>query len=104
MSTVAKVALKKDIPPGKCLGVTIGHNKQIAVFNIGGKYYAIDDACTHASGPLSEGECNANIVTCPWHGATFDITTGKATGAPAFEDLRTYEVKVEGEEIKVVIP
>ncbi len=103
MSSATKVATKSDLPVGKCISVTIGH-KQVAVFNIEGKYYAIDDACSHASGPLSDGECQGTIVTCPWHGATFDLTSGKALSAPAFDDLKTYPVQVDGENIQVVMP
>ena len=103
MPKTTRVASKKDLPVGKTLSVTIGH-KQVAVFNIAGKYYALDDACTHASGPLSDGTCEGTVVTCPWHGATFDIVTGKALSAPAFDNLNSYQVLVEGEDLKVVMP
>ena len=99
LTTVAKTA---ELQPGQVLGRTI-NNKQIAIFYVDGKIYAIDDTCTHAGGSLSEGEVNGTTVTCPWHGATFDITTGAATGAPASEGVKGYKVVVEGDEVKVEI-
>lgn len=100
MGSLTKVASKKDLPPGKAVAVTIGQ-KTIAVFNSGGEFFAIDDTCTHAGGPLSEGELNGKVVTCPWHGAIFDITTGAPLDSTAPEALNSYKVVVEGEDIKV---
>ena len=100
MFNLIKVASKKDLPPGKALAVTVGE-KTIAVFNSGGKFFAIDDACAHAGGPLSEGEVNGEVVTCPWHGATVDITTGACLNDIAPESVQSYKVVVEGEDIKI---
>ena len=102
MGQLTKVASKKDLPPGKGMAVSAG-NKQIALFNIDGKFFAIDDACTHAGGNLSEGEVNGTIVTCPWHGATYEITSGAVLSEPAFESVNAYKVHVEGDDIKVEI-
>jgi nitrite reductase/ring-hydroxylating ferredoxin subunit len=57
--------------------------KRIAIFNIDGTYHAIDDTCTHRGGPLSEGIVVGTEVTCPWHGAVFDVTTGSVLGPRA---------------------
>lgn len=104
MGILAKVASKKDLPPGKAMSVTVGR-KTIAVFNSGGEFFAIDNTCTHAGGPISEGEVNGKVVTCPWHGATFDITTGASLDdSLTSEPLNSYEVIVEGEDIKIEIP
>ncbi len=100
MGTLVKVAEKKDLPAGSAKAVEI-NGKQIALFNIEGKYYAIDDTCTHVGGSLSEGSVDGNEVTCPLHGATFDITNGKVTGKPAEDDVKGYNVIVEGEDIKI---
>ena len=100
MTTLTKVATTKDLLPGRGMCVTIA-NKQIAIFNVGGKYYAMDDECTHAGGTLSEGEIMGTTVTCPWHGAQFDVTTGAVLQAPAFENVKTYPVQVEGDDIKI---
>ena len=102
MGEWTKVASKKDLPVGKFVGVSVG-NKRIAIFNVDGKYYAIDDECTHAGGTLSEGEVNGTVVTCPWHGATFEVTSGAVLSEPAFESVNAYPVHVEGDEIKVEI-
>ena len=103
MSELIKVANKKDLGSGRAIAVTV-KDKTIAVFNIDGQFYAIDDACSHAGGPLSEGEVNGTIVTCPWHGATFDVTTGEPLNGIASDSLGRYPVVVEGEDIKIQIP
>jgi len=100
MGTLVKVAEKKDLPVGSAKAVEV-NGKVIALFNIEGNYYAIDDACTHAGGSLAQGVIDGNEVTCPLHGATFDIKNGKVTGEPAEEDVKGYNVLVEGEDIKV---
>jgi len=100
MGTLTKVAEKKDIPAGSAKAVEV-NGKQIAIFNINEKYYAIDDACTHVGGSLAEGSVEGNEVTCPLHGATFDITNGKVTGDPAEDDVKGYKVIVEGEDISI---
>ena len=94
------VAKSSEVSIGKAIAVDVA-GKRIALFNINGKFFAIDDECTHASGPLSEGEIDGNTVTCPWHGATFDVSSGLATGAPAFEGVKSYKITVEGENISI---
>jgi len=100
MGTLVKVAEKKDLPVGSARAVDV-NGKQVAIFNVGGQYYAIDDTCTHAGGTLSEGEVEGTVVTCPWHGATFDITNGKVLSDPAPEGVKSYKVHLEGEDIKI---
>ncbi len=103
MASLVKVAEKKDLLPGKAMAVTVG-NKMIAVFNVGGEFYAIDNECSHASGPLCDGELEKKVVTCPWHGAQFDLTTGEALSAPAFDKLNTYKIHLSSDEISVEVP
>ena len=103
MSNLTKVTAKKDLPPGKAIAVAVGQ-KTIAVFNAGGEFFAIDDTCTHAGGPLCEGEVDGKVVTCPWHGAEFDLTTGMCVNDVAPEPLHCYQVVVEGEDIKIELP
>ena len=74
----------------------------IAVFNVDGKYYAIQDVCTHDGGILTGGEVQGKVITCPRHGAQFDITTGAVLRMPAVEPVPTYETRVEGDEIQVL--
>ena len=102
MGSVKTVAKTKDLPVGKALAVDID-GKKIALFNVNGHYYAIDDECTHAGGTLSDGEVDGTVVTCPWHGATFDIKSGKALSEPAEADASSYKVVVEGEDIKLEV-
>ena len=76
---------------------------RIAVFNVDGAFYAMNDSCTHANGPLSERDVDGTVVTCPWHGATFDIKTGAAVGPPALDGVGSYEVKIDGEDALVKV-
>ena len=101
MAKLTKVAQKNDLPPGKAIAVDI-EGKRIAVFNISGTYYAIDDECTHDLASLAEGGINDDCtVECPWHGAQFDLKTGKAMTLPAVEAVRTYKVRIQGDQIEV---
>lgn len=102
MSQFVKVATTADLPPGTSLCVTVDGHK-IALFNLDGEYFAIDDTCSHADASLSEGEIEGNCVICPRHGARFDIRTGQALSLPAWAPVDTYEVRVEGEEILVSV-
>ncbi len=103
MGELIKVAETKEVPPGTGKAVEAGGLK-IALFNSGGTYYAIDDTCTHRGGPLSEGTVEGTVVTCPWHGASFDITTGSVLGPPAADGVAHYNVQVDGNDIKVELP
>ena len=100
MGEFIKVAMVGDMARGEARRVEAG-GKRIALFNIDGTFYAIDDTCTHRGGPLSEGMVLGAEVTCPWHGAVFNVTSGAALGAPAPRDVARYAVRVEGEDIKV---
>lgn len=81
-----------DVPPGSALLVG-----KVAVFNVGGKLCATQNACTHRQGPLSKGALEGSKVTCPWHGSQFDVSTGAVLRGPAMEPLKTYKVVVEGD-------
>lgn len=102
MPDFIKVATIDEIPPGHAKLVEV-NGTDIAVFNIDGAFHAIDNSCTHVGGPLCEGEVQGAEVTCPWHGATFDITTGRVLGPPAFEAVNHYEVRVEGSDIEIEV-
>jgi nitrite reductase (NADH) small subunit/3-phenylpropionate/trans-cinnamate dioxygenase ferredoxin subunit len=103
MGTFHKVNEVKGLAPGSGKAVEVG-GQRIAVFNIGGTFYAIGDTCTHRRGPLSEGTLEGTTVTCPWHGAKFDVTTGKNLSPPAPGEVPSYKVRVEGDDIQVEIP
>src|SRR3989304_4809280 len=95
-----KIANLKELSPGERKTVVIKEHK-IALFNIDGKIYAIDNMCPHMGGPLGEGDVNEKIITCPLHGWQFDVESGESLVFP--KRIRTYEVKVEGNEIFVEI-
>ncbi len=100
MSEFTRVASTQDLPPGQSMCVAF-EGEQVALFNVDGTIYAISDSCTHVGGQLSEGEVEGTIVTCPLHGATFDLTTGSSESPPADEPVTSYQVQVEGDEIQV---
>lgn len=102
MAGFIKIAKSDEIQPGQGKMVAVD-GKKMALFNIDGAFYAIDDTCTHRGGPLSEGDLNGNQVTCPWHGAVFDVTTGGALRPPAPSGVSRYTVRVEGGDIEVEI-
>ena len=102
MAGFVKVAKTDDLAPGQGKVVEAG-DKTIALFNVGGKYYAINDTCTHQGGPLSEGDLNGKQVTCPWHGAVFDVTTGNVLGPPAAVGVSRYNVRVSGNDIEIEV-
>lgn len=94
------VAKTSEIPTGKMKKVT-ADGKEIVVMNIDGNYYAMDDTCTHMGASFGEqGTLDGNIVTCGWHGAKFDGTTGKLHQFPAkINDLATYKVSIESDSV-----
>lgn len=94
------VARLSDMPPGTCRHVDAG-GRPVAVFNVDGTIYAIGGECTHRGGRLGEGELDGRVVTCPLHGAQFDVTTGQVVGPPAGRSVPAYRVVVQGEDIKV---
>lgn len=103
MGEFVKVAETKDIASGAGILVEVD-GERIALFNVNGTFYAIGDTCTHAGGPLSEGDLDGDVVTCPWHGAQFDVKTGEVLGPPADEPVTNYRVKVEGPDILIQRP
>ena len=100
MGKFVKVASVSNVRPGQATCAEVeGH--AIGIFNVDGTYYAVDNICTHAGGPLSEGFIEGGQVECPWHGARFDVKSGKALSAPAIEEVKTYPVRVNGPDIEV---
>lgn len=101
MGNFVKVAHTSEIltGQGKCVEV---EGKRIAIFNVDGSYYAIDDVCPHQGGPLGEGELDGTVVTCPWHGWEFDVTTGVNRDDSEVQQQQ-FAVKVEGDDILVEV-
>jgi nitrite reductase/ring-hydroxylating ferredoxin subunit len=98
-----KVATTQEVPPGRAKQVAVG-GCQVALFNINGTYYAIDNTCPHRGGPLAEGDLAEAEVTCPWHGARFDVRTGSHLSPPAARGVTAFPVQVVGDEIQVDVP
>ena len=104
MSDFIKVATTDEIAPNESKLVEID-DVRVAIFNLDGTFYAIEDVCTHDGGPLVEGEIvNGCQVQCPRHGARFDIRTGEAVSFPAFSPTTAYEVRVEGSDVLIESP
>ena len=82
MPEYVRVASKKEIPSGQGRVFAVG-DRQVAVFNVGGKLHAIDNRCEHQQGPLADGDLDGRVVTCPWHGWTYDVTSGQSPDDPA---------------------
>lgn len=100
---LVRVASVADIASGTGRMVQAGE-ATIALFNVGGTFYAIDNRCTHVGGPLSQGRLSENVVTCPWHGSRFDVTTGQVVGPPARRPVQAYPARVQGDGVFVEIP
>lgn len=99
MGEFKTVANKSEIPPGQGKIFEIDGNP-IAIWNLSGNFYAFQSVCPHRGGPVGEGEMEGNVITCPWHGWSFDVTTGVSPINPSAK-LTCYEVQVEGEQIKI---
>jgi 3-phenylpropionate/trans-cinnamate dioxygenase ferredoxin subunit len=94
----------EELPPGEMKIVRDGQ-LVIGVYNVDGELYAIEDRCSHDDGPLCEGDFEPAeaVVICPRHGSRFDIRTGQALTLPAYLPVDTFEVKVEGGIVRVVV-
>lgn len=100
MAEFVTVAKTNEIETGQARLVEV-KGKPIALFNVDGKFFAVDNTCTHRGGPLAEGEISGHEVTCPWHGATFDVRTGEVVGPPAQRAVGCHGVRVSGTDIEV---
>ena len=94
-----KVANANDLKSGEGKVVT-ANGKTLALFNVNGKFHAIENACLHRGGPLGEGSLEGNIVTCPWHGFQYDVTSGQCLTNPSLKE-KSYPVEVNGEDVYV---
>jgi len=94
------VATLEHLPPGAMKAVSVA-TRRIALFNVDGKIYALEDRCTHDGAPLSEGMLEGSTIICPWHNAEFDVTCGKVLCPPAAEDAKTFPVFVNGNQIEI---
>ncbi len=100
MSAWVKAALIEDLPPGSRSVVDVD-GVAVAVFNLDGEYFAIEDTCTHDGGELASGEVDGEEIVCPRHGARFNIKTGAVTAPPAYSAVATFPVRVQAGWVEV---
>jgi len=94
-----RAAKASDVPAGTIRQVQVA-GKSIALANVQGKFYAINDVCVHRGGPLGQGELTDKVVTCPWHGWQYDVTTGKVVQNPNM-GVACYPAELRGDEVFV---
>lgn len=102
MPRFVEVAKKSEIPETGVISVEV-EGKRLALMNLKGEIYAIDDDCPHEGGPLSEGQIIGEEIECPWHTSHFNIKTGRVTMDPATKDVATYSVRLVGDAVEVEI-
>ncbi|MDB5384518.1 MAG: carAc [Planctomycetaceae bacterium] len=100
MSAFQKVAAVSEIPPGGRISAIVD-DRAILVVRVQDQFFAIEDVCSHDGQPLTDGPLIGCEITCPRHGARFDVTTGKPMCMPATSPIPRFEVKVENDEIFV---
>jgi nitrite reductase/ring-hydroxylating ferredoxin subunit len=102
MATWHRIANRNDVPNGGG-GEFVAGGRVVALYHVGGEFFALDGVCPHAGGPLGEGTLNGAVVTCPWHGWQFDVTTGQHC---LNANLRhtAFAVKIDGDDVLVEIP
>jgi 3-phenylpropionate/trans-cinnamate dioxygenase ferredoxin component len=99
VASFVKVASRTEIPEGTGKLVDAG-GREIALFNAGGKFFAIGNKCKHRGGPLAEGELDGTTIVCPWHAWEYDITTGNNLDDPKVT-VGCFAVKIEGDDVLV---
>ncbi len=97
------VSAASDIDDEDLIQVKVGE-KLIAIYNLGGKFFATSDICTHEYACLSDGFVIDGVIECPLHQGCFDIASGKAQGAPVTVDLETYPTKLEDGQVYIQLP
>ena len=101
MAEFVKVANLSELEPGSCKTIEAG-GKLIALFNVAGTVYALDNTCLHRGGPLGEGILEGEVITCPWHLWEYNVCTGEKVGSPEFK-VASYPVQIEANDIKVAL-
>ncbi|MEM7250764.1 MAG: non-heme iron oxygenase ferredoxin subunit [Pseudomonadota bacterium] len=98
-SEIVKLCDVNAVPDGEIIAVCVGGQTAVAVINLAGTFYAISNACTHGDGELSDGFVDDDVVVCPVHAGEFHVPTGKAMDLPVTEDVQTFAVWIEGENV-----
>jgi len=102
MANYVKVASVSQVAPGSGIVASV-NDKEVAVFNVDGTFYAIDNVCKHRGGPLGEGELDGDTVTCPWHGWQYNVKTGVCLTKDGIT-MDRYDVRVVNEDIEIAVP
>ena len=102
MAEFVKVATTDELQSGEVKAVRVG-DARVCLANVDGNYFAVDDTCPHVGGSLGEGFLHEGRVTCPWHGWSFDVTSGACATVPGAK-VSCFPVRVEGEDILVEAP
>lgn len=104
MAEFKTVAKASEVAPGAMKVVTLD-GEEVAIANVDGRFFAFANTCPHAGGPLADGELEGDVVTCPWHFTPFNVRTGEAQEGGVTDDpLAIYEVRLEGDEIRIRKP
>lgn len=100
MAEWVDVAKAEEFPAGTSVTVDLDSGV-VAVFNVDGEFHAIEDLCTHDGGDLASGDLEGDEIVCPRHGARFSVRTGEVLAPPAYEDVRTFSVRVQDGMVQV---
>lgn len=95
-----KIARRDELVAGRMKRIEV-KGRRILLANVDGNYYAADDTCTHEDASLSKGSLKGTIVRCPLHGSRFDLHTGAVLDDPAEQNLHTYPVRLDGDDILI---
>jgi nitrite reductase (NADH) small subunit len=101
MGEYIRVVGVADIPPGSGHVAEVS-GRCIAIFNVDGAFFALDNTCAHRGGPLGEGELDGEVVTCPWHSWEYNVRTGISLTTPSLS-VKTYVVQIDGDDVKVLL-
>ena len=101
MVDFVRVAAVDDVAPGSGK-VVVANGRALALFNVDGSFYALDNTCLHRGGPVGEGDLEGVVVTCPWHGFQYDVTTGRNVFDPEV-GLETFPVRVTDGDVEVAV-
>lgn len=103
MADFVRAASADELPRGSLLGVEVEGHRICLAHTEDGEVYALQDNCSHQDFPLSAGELEDGRLECAWHGARFDVASGRALALPAIRPVKTYEVRIDGDDILVAI-
>ena len=96
------VGRAEEVPDGRGATVELEGGKELALFNVGGRFYAVENFCPHRGAPLADGQLSGHAVECLWHGWRFDVRDGACLGRPG-DRIEAYEVFVEDGWIKIIV-